>query len=146
MKKALIFWACLFFTGQIYAQTSQLDGIWVLENASVVQITGKDSITMDPAIFKKDPFFALFDKLNFRADTLNVINRAYDFELEGVYIPHNDMIEIPFTGAPLSLEYVITDEKLYLKQRLYPQDTPLNNTYLVSTIYIKEKNATGSTK
>jgi hypothetical protein len=119
-----------------------LDGVWVLEKASALKVTGNDSVKIDISTIKTDQHFALFDTLEFKSSTLRLVNVDYNnFETGGIYVLRPDSIEIPFTGAPFYLEYVIQDTKLYLKQIESFPYTPSKEIYIISTTYRKEENA-----
>jgi hypothetical protein len=117
----------------VLAQTSPLDGYWTLENASVVKITGADTVQVDVSSVKEHTLCFLFDHLVFKADNLSFPDMA----INGVFKREKNKIEITFTAAPYSLNVERAGDKLHFRQSVSSWGE--NFTYKVTSTYKKEK-------
>ena len=112
-----------------------LEGKWVLESASIQKITGRDTLRVDADEMKDNPFFALYDTLIFKSDTL--IIPFSDVYSHGEYRYTDTQIEILFMAAPHVLDLIIEDKKIFFTHRV--STSCENCIYLVQTIYTKDR-------
>jgi len=123
---------CLLFTGTAFAQPTNtiapVEGHWVLEKATVLKITGSDTLAVDVNTVKDNSFVALFDALQFKGNTL-ILSFA-DGYFQGEYTQTGSTIEIYFTPAPFVLSYRVEGEKIY-----FTQAATADCEYVAQTVY-----------
>jgi hypothetical protein len=136
VKEILVIVSCCCFASA-YSQTSPLEGTWILEDASIVKITAGDTIPIDANTVKENPYFELYDKLTFKADSLLLFEEGCG--CNGVYQLTGDQIVISFTPALIIWKYQAKDEYLHLKNTLsiFGGNYPERGEYQVSTTYKK---------
>jgi hypothetical protein len=126
---------CLLPFGTAFAQTddvvSSIEGLWTIEQAAVLKITGGDTLKIDVNTVKENSFVALFDALQFKGNTL-ILSFANDY-FQGEYTLTGSTIEIHFTPAPFVLSYRVEGEKIY-----FTQEATADCVYVVQTVYKKD--------
>lgn len=124
----------------IYAQTSKLEGTWVLESVSVVKIVGNDSVKVSPVTLKDNVYVGIYDRLVFNDNNVKLISP--ESEYIGPFAIENSLLLVSFLAAPYSWEYTVSeDNKLCLVQVLRPKETSLKEVHKISLIYKKDTNA-----
>jgi len=111
-----------------------LEGKWVLESTSIRKITGSDTVRVDADEMKDNPFFALYDTLLFKADTLTI--PFSDTFSQGEYRLTDDKIEFNFMPVTHLLRFVVENEKIDFTQ--YVLLDCEDCTYSVQTVYKKD--------
>ena len=112
-----------------------LEGTWTLEAATIRKITDSDTLELAASRFKDDSFFALYDTLIFKADTLT-IPYADTSCSQGEYSRTDNQIFIPFMAAPHVLNYIVKEGKIHFTQ--YESNGCEDCTYQIQTVYKKE--------
>jgi len=125
----LVFCASMFYT----AQASELQGRWEITQASVLKISGSDTLTVNVDSVKNNPFFALYDTLIFEGNRLSLPVSGH--LAQGEYSLTGNEIAFNFTAVAYVLKYRIADEKLYLTQRTTISYLCSDCIYLVETVY-----------
>ncbi|MDR2809683.1 MAG: hypothetical protein LBB84_03890 [Tannerellaceae bacterium] len=131
---------CCATIGSAHAQSSlPLEGIWTLESVAVTKITGADTIEVAVETVKEELADMLSQTLEFRADTLILSGSDKNCGCghHGLYERTGNQISIPFTAAPIRVEYKITDNMLYFRQQWLLGIVP-PFIYQVSTVYSKQ--------
>jgi hypothetical protein len=120
------------------AQTSPLEGRWKLESASAIKITGTDTVDVDIDTVRDEVSDLLSETLVFNADTLTFPERDdCGCGHRGPYKLTGDYIEIPFTAAPIGIDFRIADGRLHFRQQfLFGMEPPY--TYRIFTVYSKQ--------
>jgi len=129
---------CLLSAGTAFAQTTNtiapVEGHWVLEKATVLKITGSDTLAVDVNMVKDNSLIALYDTLMFKGKVLTIPFR--NTYRQGEYNWTDNTIEIPFMAAPHLLDYLIKDERMYFTQQ--ESLTRESCIYLIQTVYKKD--------
>jgi len=114
----------------------RLDGTWKLDSVQIVKISDNSVVEFNK--FKQNPYFGLFDALEFQGSDLTITEN--DFQTtDSVQITENKII-IPFTSAPIEFQYRIVDEQLLLEHHVsYSGEThPDNDFYIVKIKYKRQ--------
>lgn len=111
----------------------QLSGIWDLQNVSIIKVEGKDStkITVN-AVKTQDVNWAIFEKLEFKSDSLKVFwDNTYFSDRVGI---NETQIEFSGTPTPLSFNYQINNNILLISRRYIPSSSA-NSTISYNILY-----------
>ncbi|GHV53360.1 hypothetical protein FACS1894181_17120 [Bacteroidia bacterium] len=115
-----------------------MQGRWTLKEASVTKRNGANTISIPVDSVKGNPYYFLFDKLEFKADTLGFPN----LNIQGNYLLKGNKIQISFTAAPYALEYKRTGNELRLNQ----QFTLMGDDYTHRVLIVYKKEGDGTNK
>jgi hypothetical protein len=123
----------LVATVSAFGQAGPLDGNWALEKASVLNISGNDTISQTINTSEALPSYFMFAHLAFKGDSIRFPN----WLIEGFHpvTRKENKIEIRFMPFPYFLEYEREGEWLYLKQQIQQGD---RLAYQVLITYKKE--------
>lgn len=113
----------LSVTSTLIAQNSnekqKLQGKWILEEASVLKIEGRDSIVMDIETLNSiyfDVAMHILPKLEFQGDSLSVISS--DFQLTDKVYANEGQLKYDALPISINLDFNVRNSKLIL-HKLY---------------------------
>lgn len=113
----------LSVTSTLIAQNSnekqKLQGKWILEEASVLKIEGRDSIVMDIETLNSiyfDVAMHILPKLEFQGDSLSVVSS--DFQLTDKVYANEGQLKYDALPISINLDFNVRNSKLIL-HKLY---------------------------
>lgn len=113
----------LSVTSTLIAQNSnekqKLQGKWILEEASILKIEGRDSIVMDIETLNSiyfDVAMHILPKLEFQGDSLSVISS--DFQLTDKVYANEGQLKYDALPISINLDFNVRNSKLIL-HKLY---------------------------
>ena len=118
---------------QALAQKKLLAGTWKLDNLTIVK--SSDNTTVELEKVRQNLYFDILDTLVFEGSELTITYRGA--HMDGAVEITADKIMIPFTAAPIELQYQLKDGRLFLEQRVQGAAALNGELYIISTQYKK---------